>query len=324
MSLGHRKLSRWYHNLGQQLEHGVPLVEALRLSKGLGPPAQPLEWMASQIEAGGSVADALKAGPWLPDADRLAMSAAASAGRMPLILHTLSERHAQLGKAKLKLALACLYPLGILHLGFLLLPVVRMIDWEKGLHWDAAVYVRGVAMLLVPCWLVGIALWALVRRGNRIVMRVARLLPAIGGYIRTQELADFAFVMGNLLEAGVGIGPAWGAAGSIVRGPEIQAATVAMQAAISRGEPPGPRLVAFRCFPADFAAQYRTGETTGHLDTNLLRLATQYQEAANRWLTFVTILYPALIFIAVAGAVAYHVIMIYAGYLKMLTKMAEG
>ncbi|HUR57214.1 MAG TPA: type II secretion system F family protein, partial [Opitutaceae bacterium] len=278
MPLGHRKLSRWYHQLGQQLEAGVPLVEALRLSKGIGPPGQPLEWMALQIEAGGSVADALsKSGPWLPAADRLALSAAASAGRMPLILHTLSERHAQLGKAKLKLALACLYPLGILHLGFLLIPVVRMIDWEKGLHWDATVYVRGVAMMLVPCWVLGSALWILIRRGNRFVFWVARFLPAIGGYIRTQELADFAFVLGNLIEAGVGIGPAWGGASSIVRGPELQTAAAAMQAVISRGEPPGPRMVAFRCFPADFAAQYRTGEATGHLDTNLLRLATQYQ-----------------------------------------------
>jgi type II secretory pathway component PulF len=324
MTLSHRKLSRWYQQLGQQLEAGVPLVESVRLSTGTGAPAKGVEAMARQLEAGGSVADGLNtASDWLPAADRLALGAAAGAGRMPRILKTLSARHAQLGAAKFRLAMACVYPLGVLHLGLLLLPVIRMIDWQKGLHWDLTVYLRGLAITLIPFWAIGITLWILVRRGNPIVLRVGRMLPAIGGYVRSQELADFAFVLGNLLEAGVPIDAAWTAAGSIARGAELKKASAAMQAVIARGDPPGPRLAAFACFPADFSAQYRTGETTGQLEANLLRLATQNQDAANRSLTFATMLYPALAFILVAGAVAYHVIMIYAGYLKMLSKMAE-
>lgn len=324
MPLSHRKLAAWYHQLAQQLEAGLPLVDALRLSTGTGPPAQGLETMARQIEAGGSVDDALcRAAGWLPLADQLALSAAAGAGRMPRTLHALSARHAQIGAAKLRVMLACAYPLGMLHLGLLLLPVIKMIDWEKGFHWDAAAYARGLAWTLLPCWTLGVAVWILVRRGSPFVMRVARMMPALGGYVRAQALADFSFTLGNLLEAGVPIGQAWAAAGSIARPRELQAAAEAMQAVIARGEAPGPKLAALPYFPPDFASLYRTGEATGQLEANLLRLAAQKQDAANRSLTFATILYPALVFFAVAAAVIYHVIAIYAGYLKMLGKMSE-
>ena len=149
------------------------------------------------------------------------------------------------------------------------------------------------------------------------------MMPALRGYVRAQALADFAFVLGNLLEAGVMIGDAWEAAGRVARSRELKAAAEAMQLLIARGDAPGSKLAAWPCFPPDFAAVYRTGEASGQLEANLLRLAAQNQEAANRCLAFATVLYPGLMFLAVAGAVAYHVIMIYAGYLKMLGKMAE-
>src|SRR5688572_33334117 len=112
MLLGHRKLAAWYQQLAQHLEAGVPLAAALRASQGTGAPARALEAMAATIEAGGSVGDALRsAGPWLPYADLLALTAAAEAGRMPRTLQTLSNRHAQIGDAKLRTILACIYPL---------------------------------------------------------------------------------------------------------------------------------------------------------------------------------------------------------------------
>ena len=44
---------------------------------------------------------------------------------------------------------------------------------------------------------------------------------------------------------------------------------------------------------------------------------------ANRALAFATVLYPSFMFLVVAGGVAYFVISIYTGYLKMLGKLAE-
>ena len=40
-------------------------------------------------------------------------------------------------------------------------------DWEKGLHWDLTVYLRGLAITLLPFWAIIIALWILRARRLR-------------------------------------------------------------------------------------------------------------------------------------------------------------
>jgi type II secretory pathway component PulF len=320
----HRNLSAWYHQLAQQLEAGLPLPAALRSSRGTGAPAAGLEAMAQKIEAGGSVDDALRsAEAWLPLADLLALSAAAGAGRMPHTLHNLSARHAQIGSAKMRTMLACAYPLLVLHVGLLLLPVMRMIDWEKGFHWNAVAYLRGAAAGLLPLWAVIITLGIMMRRQSPLLGRIARMMPALGSYVRAQALADLSFTLANLLEAGVPIGQAWAVAGLITPSPKLKAAAESMEAVIARGAPPGAQLAAWDCFPPAFVALYQTGESTGQLETNLHRLTAQHQDAANRALTIVTLIYPSLMFLAVAGTVAYYVITIYAGYFKMLGNLAK-
>jgi type II secretory pathway component PulF len=172
-------------------------------------------------------------------------------------------------------------------------------------------------------WGAGVAVWILARRQSPVLTRVAVMLPAARGYVRAQALADFSFALANFLEAGVPIAKAWASAGAITRSPQLRAAADAMAEVIARGMPPGPQLARWDCFPPDFVALYQTGEATGQLEANLHRLTTQNQEAANRSLAFATMLYPAIMFIVVAGLVVYHVIKIYGGYLKMLGKLAE-
>ena len=243
MILGHRKLALWYDQLAQQLEAGLPLADALRLSGGNGAPATTLNAMRLAIEHGGTVDDALRcAGSWLPFTDRLALTAAASAGRMPRTLHTLATRHAQIGAAKLRIVLACAYPLGILHFGLLLLPVARIIDWEQGLPlergglcaWDRAD--DSPALDRRP------RIWILAHLSPALLGAASRFVPAIRNYVRSQELADFSFALGNLLEAGIPIGQAWAAVGAITSSPELKAAAVSVETMIARGEAPGKKL----------------------------------------------------------------------------------
>jgi len=305
------------------LEAGLTLAEALRMARGNGVPRTQLEHMAATIEAGGSVSDAFQSsGDWLPFADKLFLSAAAAAGRMPRTLRVLSSRHAELGAAKLRVALGCLYPTALVHLGLLLLPVVRMIDWEKGFTWDASAYVRGLCLTLLPLWALVLAVWTLAKQESPIIASIARALPIVGRYVRAQSLADFAFGLGNFLDAGVPIDQAWATASMISRSPVLQAAANDIGQAIGRGEPPGPRLAAWSCFPQDFAALYRSGEVSGQLEQNLLHLAALNQEEAQRALKLVTVVYPGAMFLAVAVGVGYFVISIYGGYLKMLTDLA--
>ncbi len=321
--LSHRRLASWYHQLGQQLEAGLPMAEALQLSRGAGMPSAPLDTMAETIAQGGSVDDALRiVGRWLPLGDLLALSAAANAGRMPATLHHLSVRHEQLGAAKLKLLIACAYPMAILHFGLLLFPVMQMVDPDKGFQWSSAVYARGVAQGILPLWVAAAALWWLARRENPILARVVRAIPVLGHYIRKQALADLAFSLANLLESGVPIGPAWTAAGMVTQSPDLKAAATEITAVIAGGAAPSGKLATFGCFPPEFVALYRTGEQTGKLEANLHRLAAHNQEAAGRALALVTVLLPAIVFLAVAGMVAAKVFSIYGRYVKTLMELS--
>lgn len=324
MPLSNRRLSAWYVQLAQQLEAGLPLVQALRLGSGLGAPATMTGAMAAAVEGGGSTDDALRAAErWLPMPDRFALSAAAEAGRLPQTLRALAARHAQLAAAKVRVVLACLYPLAVLHLALLIQPVLRLIDWEKGLQWSTAVYVRGVLLGMLPLWTIIAALIVLDRRQSPVLTRLARGLPALRSYVKAQALADLAFALGNFLEAGVPIGRAWAAAGLITRSPSLKQAAEAIAAAVERGEPPGNRLSNWPCFPPDFVAPYRTGEMTGQLEANLARLASQYQDSANKALLVATFLYPTLLLALVGGAVVYFIFTFYAHYLDTVMKMAS-
>jgi type II secretory pathway component PulF len=255
--------------------------------------------------------------------DRMVLASAAEAGRLPRTLRSLSARHAQLAAAHFRLIAACAYPLGVLHLGILLRPILSMIDWDKGFQWNSLTYVGAVLSGLVPLWLLILGMVFLARRRPQTAAAIGRRIPLIAGYVRQQSLADFAFNLGNFVDAGVRIDHAWATAGAGSTAPDLRNAANAITSVIARGERPGAKLAAWPCFPADFVALYRTGEYTGQLEQNLLQLATQYQERANRTLTVATLVFPAIMFLIVAVTIAVQVLKAYAGYFKMIEKLGS-
>jgi type II secretory pathway component PulF len=323
MPLSHKKRSVFYRTLAQQLEAGLPLTAALRGCTGSGAPPASLEAMAQTLEQGGSLDDALAlSAAWLPEDDAYFFAVAAPTGRLPRVLHALAWRHDQLSAVKTRLILACLYPAALLHLGLILFPLLGMIDWEKGFQWDLPGYLRALGFTLVPLWgVIGGVLFISTRQGG-LLPRLAQGLPVFRGYVRAQALADFAFALGNFLEAGVRIDHAWRAAGSVVRWPALQDAARNLDTVMGQGGQPGPQLHHFGCFPPEFCALYRAGEATGQLEQNLLTLAAQNQDRANRALKLASLLYPGLLLGLTLVFIAWHVVRFYAGYFKMIESLA--
>jgi type II secretory pathway component PulF len=321
--LAPQKLAFFYRQLSQQLAAGLTLAQALR-SSSPAPPAD-CHRLADLAEAGQSVSALLNtAGPWLPVQDQAFLIAAARAGRLPLILANLADRYDQLHATRTRVALACVYPLCVFHFGALLFPFLRLINFETGLQWSLTAYLGGVLTILLPMWGGGMVLWLLLRQQNPLALAALDRLPAIGGYRQNQALADFAFALGNLLEAGAPIDSAWLDAGRIARSPRLLRASRKIYDLIQLGQPPGPHLRPTHAFPADFIMRYQTGETTGSLEHALLALAAHYQTTANQRLAFAAVLYPGLLFGAVAVMVAYFVISIYARYLSTLNNLING
>lgn len=320
MPLSHRKIAAVYLQLAQQLGAGLTIAQALGMPSAI--PVRERRRLVALIEQGHPLDVVIdSADDWLPDEDRAFLAAAAQTGRLPLILHELSERHDHLAKLQMRVLMACLYPAFVLHFGAVVFAFFRLIDWEKGLLWDTPRFVTGIAMILGPVW--GGAV--LLRLGITLRLAPARwllnALPAVGGYRRNQALADFAFALGQLLSAGAPIASAWACAGEIANSPRIARAARAIDRNIVARESPGAHLGEHSVFPPDFVAGYLTGEHTGSLDQSLLKLAEVYQERAHTKLKVAAFAYPMLLFFAVAGMVLYIVVSFYAGYLNSILKM---
>lgn len=320
MALSHKKISAWYLQLAQQLEAGLPLIAAIRGNAGILKADR--EAMARELEAGASFPDTVhRAGPWLPKGDRLFLATAFTAGRLPHTLRNLSSRHSQLAEASRRVVMACLYPLVVLHITLLMFPLLRMLDWERGFQWNEAVYLGSLAATLLPLWALGIAGYVLAKRESPLWDRTLSLLPIFRGYRREQSLADFCFALGNLLDAGAPIGDAWIAAGRASRSPSLAAAARSIRQTVEQGGLPGSRLEAFSCFPDDFVTMYRSGETAGQLDANMIRLASLHQEYANARLKAASLFYPSALFVVVTIIVGYHVIRFILGYVDKLNSL---
>ena len=323
MSLSPQKLSLFYRQLGQQLSAGLTLVQALRMPSPA--PLGDCQRLAAQAEAGHSVRTLVaSAGPWLPEQDRPFLTSSAESGRLPRILENLAERYAQLHAIRVRVALACAYPLVVYHLGALVFPFLRLIDFQQGITWSLAGYLGGVFCLLLPVWGGGTVFYLLVQKGHPFALGLLDRLPAIGGYRKNQALADFAFALGNLLEAGAPIGSSWLDAGRCARSPQIETASRHVHSIIEQGLAPGPRLAATAVFPGEFIARYMTGETTGNLESALLKLSADYQAKANQRLLVASMLYPGVLFGLIALLVALFVISFYASYFNALNAMANG
>lgn len=323
MPLPHARLAQVYHQLAQQLAEGLTFAHSLRAASAA--PATDTLRLSALAENGVSIPEIIaSAGDWLPTDDRPFLTAAANSGRLPRVLANLADRHTQLAQTQRRVLLACVYPVGVFHFGAVLFPFLRLIDFQTGLHWSLTGYLGGLLAILLPVWGVAFLLRTLIRRQNPGVLAFLDLLPAIGGYRKNQALADFSFALGNLLDSGTPIGRAWLAAGDISRSPRIAAAAQTVHARIELGESPGTLLSASPVFPPDFIARYQIGENTGGLDNALFILAAEHQATANQRLMAASMIYPAILFVAVAVMIGWFVISFILQYYGQINSIMDG
>lgn len=312
----HKKLANWYTQLGQHLEVGVILAEALRFCGGM--PAAGRETMAQRIESGEALEQVFKDAPrWLPQPDRLFIVAALRTGRLPQTLKNLAERHDRIGATQLKVVLGLIYPLFVFHAAAFLLPVTRMIDYEAGFLWDASSYVTQVLLFLAPVWAVLISVYLLAQRQSPLLSKILRTLPLLRRYSRMQAMADLSHALGTFIHAGVPAPAAWRLSVDLTGEPKFRRALQRLEPVFEQGLEPGSYLDDKPCFPEEFRSYYKAGVQSSHLDENMLRAGHHFQAQANQAMTFASILYPSLILFGVAALVIVNIFQVYGNYLKI-------
>lgn len=320
--ISHKQLANWYAQLGQHLEAGVLLAEALRMCEG--PPAKGRMIMADRIRKGDPFDEVLREAPkWLPRADRFFLIAAMETGSLPRTLENLSKRHETIGATQLKIVLGLLYPMGVFHIAALLLPIVRMIDYEAGFQWDPTRYTVQLLTLLLPVWAALAFVSYLARSDHPLLPRILRCVPLLKKYSEMQAMADLSYSLGTFIAAGVPAPSAWRLSVKIVNDDRFNKVLEKLEPTFARGHEPANELRQFKCFPPEFSAFYKSGAESGKLDSNLIHCGRQFQEKANTAMTLAALVYPSLIFAVVAGFIIVAIFQFYGSYLDIFNTLAE-
>lgn len=322
MVLSHKKLASWYLQLAQAQEAGLTLAESLRTSGG--PPVKDLNNMAARIEAGHSVDDLMRSPPrWLPKADRYFVSAAASTGRLPQTFHNLAQSHAAICANVQKMVLALLYPIGVFNCACFLLPFNQAVNFEQGFSFDWSIYLNAILPPLGILWGGMLLIFMLIKAESPIISMLMQWMPGLRGYYHSKMIANFASSLGTFLNAGIPIDQSWAGAGLITNDKRMMKVVSRMKKIIDHGGSPGQHLAQYAIFPHDFRALYATGERTGKLDSNLIQIGNEYHKKSNQKMMIILFAYPSILFLIIAGFMAYAIMMMYADYFATIKSITD-
>ncbi len=320
-----RSLAVFTRQFAVMIDAGLPLVQCLDVlakQEEDGRFAATIRAVRADVEAGATLADALRAHPRSFDRLYASMVEAGEAGGvLDAILERLAvhiEKQVVLGG---QVRSAMMYPVAVLSIAAI---VVGVILWKviptfatlfEGLGAVLPLPTRLViaagdsfaaAVPLLGLGAVGTAL--LFRRyysttgGRRAVDGAALRAPLVGGIVRRNAVARFCRTLSALLGAGVPILDSLditaGTAGNAV----VEDAVMKTRAAIERGESVAVPLRETQVFPAMVTQMIAVGETTGALDSMLAKVADFYEEEVDRDVAGMTaLLEPAVV--AVLGIV---------------------
>lgn len=279
--------------------------------------------MAANLERGASIDDMLRMAPgWLPSGDRYFISAGAATGKLPGIFKQLADQYDNLASQTTKLVFACIYPLAIVHIAALLLPVVSQIQFqEEGMAIETAGYLKDVLTVIIPLWLLLGGVVFLYRQRPGALYSIGRWIPLAAKSLRFRALANFCRSLGIFLEAGLRIDHAWAGATLMSSDPKVRNQARSAERVITAGSSPLKAVRQLSAFPAEFESFYAAGERTGQLPENMLRLADRFDQKARNWTISAIAVYPSLLFAAIAVYIAITVLSFYSSYFKFIESM---
>ena len=320
-----KNLAVFTRQFSVMIDAGLPLVQCLDIlgnqeeDKSF---AKTILQTRADVEAGASLADAMKKHPRTFDALFTNMIAAGEAGG---ILDTILKRLAAYIEKAVKLSAqvksAMIYPVAVIVIAAL---VVAVILW-KVIPTFAALFAGLGAELPLPTrvviWMsnslirympfIVIAIVALVvgfrqyyatRNGKRVVDGALLRAPILGMILRKIAVARFCRTLATLMSSGVPILDGLLITSKTAGNAVVEDAIASTRKSIERGETVSAPLKETGVFPPMVTQMIAVGEATGALDTMLSKIADFYEEEVDVAVAgLLTLLEPLMI--AVLGAV---------------------
>ena len=296
-----KRIAIFTRQFSVMLDAGLPLVQCLEI---LGAQEENrtfreiITTVRSDVEAGASLADAMKKHPKAFDNLFVNMIAAGEAGGiLDVILQRLSTYIEKIVKLKNQVRSALMYPVSIIVIAS---GVVFIILWKvipvfaqlfAGLGGELPFLTRMVVGVsnFIGRWIVfiipGIALICFLinryhktHRGRRVIDGMMLRIPAIGILLRKIAVARFCRTLGTLTSSGVPILDGLEITARTAGNSIIEDAVMAVRKSVEEGKTISEPLADTKVFPAMVCQMINVGEQTGALDQMLSKIADFYEE----------------------------------------------
>jgi type II secretory pathway component PulF len=315
----------FYHQLAQQTRAGLTLVKSLQLM-ARNPPARsyrkPLEQLLQYLNEGETFTEGLaRLQPWTPEFDVALIRAGEHSGRLDLVCRMLGDYYADRARVLRRMLGDLGYPVFLFHFMAILFPFV---DWFAHNDWHSFVYAF-VGVLAPVYTVVFLLIYATQsRRGaawRAFLENVTQWVPVLGSARRSLALARLSAALEALINAGVTIIEAWDLAAEASGSFILRRAVAAWRPQLVEGLTPADVVNTSPAFPEMFRNVYHSGEVSGQLDESLRRLYEYYLEDGTQKLHLLAQWLPRIVYLIVAGVIAYKIIAFYTGYFNQINNL---
>ena len=320
-----RDKARLFHELGQLLRAGFPLPRALeKLMKfSRGGAVIALREVAVVLARGGTAGEAMSAPAAFSGLDAAIFSSSDSAGKLEKGLALAAEYHDTMAAARSRILTKTAYPLFIVHFAGLAfaLPKLVMPDGGEG------AFVSALALNFGVLWGVVLALWLLSRLVAALAAKVPVVdhllgaLPLFGKLRRGFALSRFCLAYDMQMEAGINVFSALTMAAAAAGGAAHRSAAQQAAALVREGAPLSTALAKSGVFPEPLLRCFSVGESTGQLEAELRRAATDYRDASVKRIEILVEWMPRVALIVVGVFIGFRVVDFYTKQMSAVQSM---
>lgn len=329
------------------LDAGLPLVQCLEAMAQENPnPAfkAVLEEVRGDVEAGGTLSDAMARHPKVFDTLYTNMIAAGEAGGiLNVILQRLAQFIEKIVKLKRALRSALIYPgvilsIAVIVVGIILwkvIPVFRtlfagfnvQLPLMTRMVLAMSSFVESYAIFVIVAVIVGafgLRSYYRTNNGRHLIDRLLLRIPVLGEVFRKIGVARFTRTLATLLTSGVAILECLDITARTAGNAILEDTVLQIRKNIEEGKTMTEPMKQSKFFPAMVIQMVSVGESTGELDTMLIKVADYYEEEVDVIMAnFLTILEPVLMVIlgVIVGGI---VISMYLPMFKLIQTLSGG
>jgi type II secretory pathway component PulF len=309
-----------YHQLGQLISAGIPIVRALEQIQRNPPDfsfRRPLQRLLEQLAGGATLTESLEHLDWLPVFDVALIGAGEKSGRLDACFRMLADYYNDRARLIKQVISELIYPVGLIHFAAFIFLIVLPFAHSQ-FNASLPLLFAKAALVLAPLYgAVAALVYATQSKHGEnwraVIESILRWIPILGTARSHLALARIAAALEALISAGVNIFEAWDLAATASGSPALRRAVAAWKPRVTAGQMPSEAVNDCSLFPETFANLYASGEISGKLDESLRNLNRLYNEDGTRKLHAFTQWTPRLVYLLVALIIAYKIIQFYTG-----------